>query len=269
MASSNASCNSASDDDDEKVRRWLAEQERLSTAVRDDGDGHVAAAMRRSLEDGDGREWLVGGLDINPTEPEATASLAVFSVPSMRCVEELSIPVRLEEPYVAGFLGFREGPAYFELLKRAQSKPDVLLVDGNGRLHPRGAGSACHVGVGAGIPTVGVAKELHACDGLTKDLVKSHLEHLEARGSWYPLKAPDSGRIRGAVLRTTRSDPFNPVFVSVGHDVSLETAVFIALVCAPSYRIPEPIRRADHLGRGVATTDGGGGAASGVVNDDD
>ena len=98
----------------------------------------------------------------------AVACLAVLRFPELTPewvdFEEFTV----DAPYVPGFLAFRESPAMTTLLRRCPpgAEPDVVLVDGNGALHPEGFGLACHVGVECGVPTVGVAKDLHAFDGL-------------------------------------------------------------------------------------------------------
>lgn len=51
-------------------------------------------------------------------------------------------------------------------------EPDIVFVDGNGRLHPRGAGLACHLGVVTGLRTIGVGKTFLQVDGLTKTTVR-------------------------------------------------------------------------------------------------
>ena len=233
----------------DKLASWSRQEKEVAEAVRHEDTARIRT-MRRSLEEKDGREWLVGGVDISP---DGKCAMAVFSVPSQRCVEATVVDVPLTEPYVAGFLGFREGPAYDEILRRCTRRPDVLLVDGNGVLHPRRAGSACHVGVRNDIPTIGVAKELLVVDGLTKEVVTSYLPKLTMKGHWHPLTGETTG-VLGAVLRTTDLvKEFKPIFVSVGHDISLDTAVFLTLACC-SYRIPGPLRYADHLGRGIPSS---------------
>ena len=86
---------------------------------------------------------------------------------NLNIVHQDSEPVDLSIPYMAGFLGFREVPVFKALLARAPApKPQLLLVDGFGVLHPRRCGSASHLGVETGYPTIGVGKQLLATDGL-------------------------------------------------------------------------------------------------------
>jgi deoxyribonuclease V len=146
---------------------------------------------------------------------------------------------RARFPYVPGLLAFREAPAMLEALAKVESSIDLLLVDGHGLAHPRRFGLACHVGVLTGLATVGVAKRRFV--GGSRNLG-------QARGAWERLY--HDGEVVGAVVRT-RSE-VTPVFVSIGHRVSLETAVALVLAAAPRFRVPEPLRRADALARGSA-----------------
>jgi deoxyribonuclease V len=57
----------------------------------------------------------------------------------------------------------------------------------------------------------------------------------------------DRQEILGAVLRT-RADT-QPVFVSVGHRISLPQAIELTLACTTRYRIPEPTRQAHLLSK--------------------
>ncbi|XP_069916289.1 endonuclease V isoform X8 [Oryctolagus cuniculus] len=140
-------------------------------------------------------------------------------------VYEESRMVRLTAPYVSGFLAFREAPFLVDAVQRLREKqpdlmPQVLLVDGNGVLHHQGFGVACHLGVLTDLPCIGVAKKLLQVDGLEKDA--AHKEQA--------LRSHD---------RSTK-----PVYVSVGHKVSLETAVRLTRHCC-RFRVPEPVRQAD------------------------
>ncbi|KAK2192786.1 hypothetical protein NP493_23g07039 [Ridgeia piscesae] len=119
----------------------------------------------------------------------------------------------------------------------------VVLVDGNGVLHPRYFGLACHLGVKQGIPTVGVAKNLFQIDGLERNEAhQAQIEDLQRAGDTFYLYGA-SGRTLGMALKTCEKAT-KPVYVSVGHQVSLDTAVWIATTCS-LYRVPEPVRQAD------------------------
>ncbi|XP_076210302.1 endonuclease V isoform X3 [Aptenodytes patagonicus] len=120
---------------------------------------------------------------------------------------------------------------------------EVLLVDGNGLLHPRGFGVACHLGVLTDLPCIGVAKNLLQVDGLVRDeLHREQIRSLQREGDTFPLTGT-SGRVLGMVLRSYNNSS-KPLYISVGHRVCLETAVRLVKSCC-RYRIPEPIRQAD------------------------
>lgn len=138
-------------------------------------------------------------------------------------------------PYVPGLLAFREAPAALEAL--AVLGPfDLLFVDGHGLAHPRRFGIACHLGVLLDVPTIGVAKSR---------LVGEHAEPGPEEGAAVPLL--DRGEVVGMVVRTRAR--VRPVYVSVGHRVSLERAVELVLRFSRGFRLPEPTRLADHLSR--------------------
>ncbi|CAM9997535.1 unnamed protein product, partial [Ectocarpus fasciculatus] len=119
---------------------------------------------------------LVGGVDISfvkGSEENACASLVVLEFPSLQTVYEAYERVTMNHPYMSGFLAFREVDHLARLVgqlrrERPDLEPDVVFVDGNGRLHPRGAGLACHLGVVTGLRTVGLGKTFLQVDGLTK-----------------------------------------------------------------------------------------------------
>ncbi|XP_040386483.1 endonuclease V isoform X6 [Cygnus olor] len=119
---------------------------------------------------------------------------------------------------------------------------EVLLVDGNGLLHHRGFGVACHLGVLTDLPCIGVAKNLLQVDGLARDeLHREQIRSLQRGGDTFPLTGT-SGNVLGMALRSCNSS--KPLYISVGHRVCLETAVRLVQSCC-RYRIPEPIRQAD------------------------
>ena len=123
--------------------RWAAEQIELLRQLRTD-DGPDVAACAASLAARDGATWLVAGLDMSyfpDDDGAAVASLVVVELPSRRRVHAIHENVRVEGPYIPGFLAFREAPHYCRLLDRLRrDRPDVVpvacLVDGNGVLRP-------------------------------------------------------------------------------------------------------------------------------------
>jgi len=141
---------------------------------------------------------------------------------------------RVTFPYVPTLLSFRETPAIIEVARRLKSHVDLFMVDSNGRLHPYLLGAASHFGILVDKPVIGVAKTL-LCGEVQP----------RKRGERYSLIMLD-GRVVGAAV-TTRVGA-KPVFVSVGHKISLETAIRIVLETS-RLRIPEPLRLADLLSK--------------------
>lgn len=181
----------------------------------------------------------VAGLDVGFEGDDAVvrAAVAVLSFPDLRTADQAVARRPVTFPYVPGLLSFREVPALLDALDRLGVRPDLLLCDGQGYAHPRRFGLACHLGVLTGIPAIGVAKSR---------LIGTHAPVPRPRGAWRPLI--DKGEVIGAVLRTRSG--VAPVYVSVGHRVSLATAIEYVLACAPSFRLPETTRAAHRLASG-------------------
>jgi len=178
----------------------------------------------------------VAGLDVGPSPRDKylRAAIVVLSFPDLRMADQGFAEMPETFPYIPGLLSYREMPPLLGALDRLGVRPDLLLCDGQGRAHPRRFGLACHLGVVTGIPSIGVAKSR---------LVGSYQPVDRRRGAWQPMF--DRGEIIGAVLRTR--DDVAPVFVSVGHRVSLDTAIGLVLACTPRYRLPETTRAAHRL----------------------
>ena len=158
-------------------------------------------------------------------------------------------------PYIPGFLAFKEVPVYTILFNRLKANktelwPDVLLVDGNGILHNRGFGCASHVGVLFDLPSIGVGKTVFAVDGLTQDGVKQLCDKYLLKGGDLIELIGHSKKVWGAALRST-SESKNPIIISVGHRITLETSIKVVKACIYKFRIPEPIRCADLKSRSL------------------
>jgi deoxyribonuclease V len=135
-------------------------------------------------------------------------------------------------------LSFREIPVLLRALAGLAIWPDLIMTDGQGRAHPRRFGLACHLGVLLDIPSIGVAKSR---------LTGIHEEPCEEKGCSVPLLDPKAEETIGAVVRTRRR--VKPVFVSVGHRVTLDQAIDLTLACVTRYKIPEPTRQAHIISR--------------------
>jgi deoxyribonuclease V len=162
------------------------------------------------------------------------AAVAVLSFPDLTLQESTFALMPTTFPYIPGFLSFREIPGILQALAKLTLTPDLIMCDGQGLAHPRRFGLACHLGVLLNLPTIGVAKSL---------LVGKHDELPPNKGNWTPLI--DKDEIIGAVVRS-RSN-VKPLYVSIGHRISLETAIDYVLKSTSKYRLPETIRLADYL----------------------
>ena len=178
---------------------------------------------------------LVAGADLSFDKGSDTvyAGIVVISLPDLSIVEERGLQLTAPFPYVPGLLSFREAPAVLQVWEQLENRPDVLILDGQGTAHPRGLGLASHLGLWLQIPTIGCAKTL---------FVGKFDELDETRGAQSPLIYKK--QTVGAALRTKTR--VNPVFVSPGNRIDLESSIEVLLACDGGYRIPEPTRRA-HL----------------------
>jgi len=179
---------------------------------------------------------LVAGTDLAFTRDRKSciAGAVVWDVAAQAVVEQHIVRRAVRFPYIPGLLSFREAPAILAVLRKIKTDPDAFLFDGQGLAHPRRFGLACHVGILIDRPSIGCAKSR---------LIGDETEPGIRRGSVSALA--DNGDCIGMVLRTR--DRVKPIYVSVGHRVSLQTAVDVTMACCTRYRLPEPTRLADQL----------------------
>lgn len=190
-------------------------------------------------EDAFGDIRYVAGIDVGFDRHQATlrAAVVVLRFPNLGVAQCAVANRPADFPYKPGLLSFREAPAALEALSNLTILPDLLICDGHGYAHPRRFGLACHLGVLTGIPSMGVAKTR---------LVGQHQAVADERGAWQPLT--EGGEVVGAVLRARAK--VKPVYVSVGHRISLTSAIEVVLRCTPRYRLPETTRQAHSLASG-------------------
>ena len=177
---------------------------------------------------------LIGGADVGFEQGgEVTrAAMVLLKYPSLELVEYQVARIATTMPYIPGFLSFRETPALMAAWQLLSQKPDLLFVDGHGISHPRRLGVASHFGLLVDVPTLGVAKK-RLC---------GQFEPLAAEpGALAPLR--DKGEQLAWVWRSKAR--CNPLFISTGHRVNVDSALIWVQRCMKGYRLPEPTRWAD------------------------
>jgi deoxyribonuclease V len=171
-------------------------------------------------EDVHGEIKLVCGVDVSYRQDVAYCSAVVTDI-DLNAVKKTSTKSKVRHPYIPGLFILREAGPILRTIKRLDY--DLLLVNGHGQLHPRRCGLACHIGVIADKPTVGVAKRL-------------------LRGT---LRGDNYVEFDGETLGYRITGRTN-AYVSVGHRVSLETAITMAKSLTKKGEwLPEPLRLAD------------------------
>jgi deoxyribonuclease V len=184
---------------------------------------------------------FIAGADISAPSASgiARASMVVLKYPELELVEVKTVEEKVQFPYIPGLLSFREAPLIVSVCKLLSTIPDLLLVDGQGIAHPRRLGLASHLGLLLDIPSIGCAKS-RLCGQY--DTVPT------GAGSFTYLT--DNGEIIGAVVRTKNN--VRPLYISVGHQVDLPSAIQWTINCCRGYRIPEPTRLAHIAASGDA-----------------
>lgn len=167
---------------------------------------------------------LVAGVDCAYPDDKVVAAIIVCDYKTMEAKEKAYSVVKSKFPYIPGFLAYRECHSISDAYVKLQLKPDLLILDGHGILHPRRFGLASHIGVLLDIASMGVAKQLLVGE------VKGNIVYVEkeARGE----------------MRVTREHS-KPVYISPGHKVSLKTSVKIVKDCTRfPHKLPEPLHLA-------------------------
>jgi deoxyribonuclease V len=181
---------------------------------------------------------VIVGVDVGFRGELARAAAVAVRFPDLTPLAQAVAEVPVTFPYIPGLLAFREAPAILAALERLPLSPQVLMVDGHGISHPRRMGIATHLGVYLDLPSIGCAKS---------KLWGRYEMPPDEPGAWSPLW--DGEEMIGAVLRTQAGA--SPVFVSIGHRISLENAIATVMACVRGHRLPEPTRLA-HLAAGGA-----------------
>lgn len=175
----------------------------------------------------------IAGADISLSLYSDTvyAGIVILSYPELQVVAYSLVKGNTTFPYVPGYLAFREIPSILKAFEQIPVKPDVIMFDGNGILHKRRMGIASHFGVLTDTVTMGCAK---------KKLAGLYTEPGETKGQY--TSVTDSGETIGFAVRSKNN--VKPVFISPGHQMSLQDSLDIAFQCIGKHRLPEPTRKA-------------------------
>ncbi|MCX7703777.1 MAG: deoxyribonuclease V [Planctomycetota bacterium] len=205
---------------------------------------HLQQQMARRVvqQDQFGEINRIAACDVAFPQNRACAAVCLFSYPQLKLLEQKVVVEEVRFPYVPGLLSFRETPPLLTAFAQLKEEPDLLVVDGQGVAHPRRFGIASHIGVILEKPTIGCAKSIL--------FGKPTSELGQKKGSKVNL-VTEEGEVIGMLLRS--KDGVEPLVISVGHRISLESAVkFVETLCG-RYRIPDVQRIADSLSKGNIT----------------
>lgn len=196
----------------------------------------------------------LGGADLSwgSNELEVVGCIVVNSYPSLKPVCQITAKFKINIPYKAGFLAFREVPVYLKLVDLLYQHypeyvPQLMLIDGNGVWHPEGCGAATHFSLLSGIPAIGVAKNVLFTDGIGRAEVEKLLKDGAPDKDQVVEIIGNSGRMLGYAYNATGTIK-KAIYLSAGNNISHEKALEIVR-SVNKYRISETIRQADKLSR--------------------
>jgi len=183
---------------------------------------------------------LIAGVDVaySSGSEQLMAAVVILEASTLEPIETATAKAHAQHPYIPGLFSFRELPPLINALEKLCHTPDLIFCDGQGYAHPRRFGLACHLGVLFDVPTIGCSKSR---------LIGEYPQPDIPRGARAPLVDTTTGEVIGSALRTQSG--IKPIFVSIGHRISLMSACEWTLQLSPKYRLPETIRQADHAVR--------------------
>lgn len=181
----------------------------------------------------------VAGIDLtftdiwkNPTT--GIACIVVLDYKTLELKEKVFAEKEVDFPYIPTFLAYRELPTILEAYKKLTIKPDVFILDGMGILHPRKMGIASHFGVITDEVSIGCGKS---------KLIGEYEEPENKPMSYKPVYV--NGEFRGYAVRTKKNT--NPIFISPGNNISVESSLKVVLNTVDKYKLPEPTRLAHNF----------------------
>lgn len=180
-------------------------------------------AKRVLLIDKVEKPQLIGAIDHSYIDNTIITCAVVMDFKTNEVIEEQRNIEEVTFPYIPGFLSYREAPSAIKVFNKLENKPDLLIIDGNGVLHPRKMGIACHVGLYLDVPTIGIAKNL-LCGTVLEDTIYLGKEAV------------------GKIIKT--KEKAKPIYVSPGHNISLKTTIELVRENLKGHKLPESLHMA-------------------------
>lgn len=183
----------------------------------------IKLAKKVVLKDDFSGPKIIAGLDHSYSEDNIISCIVLWDIKTEEIVEKVRHKEKAPIPYIPGFLSYREMPSGIAAFQKLKNKPDIIMVDGNGILHPRKIGIASHIGILLDMPTIGIAKKL-LCGEKRDDTIYLH------------------GDPVAKAIATKKNA--KPIYISPGHRISLRAAVEISKKCFRGHKLPEPLHLA-------------------------
>lgn len=183
---------------------------------------------------------ICAGIDIayweKDTETFGACSIVIIDFKTKEVLEKVHSVGKIEVPYVAGFLAFRELPLVLKAVENITIVPDIFIFDGNGYLHYNNMGIATHAAFFLNKPTMGIAKTYLKVDKVNFNMPEDEV------GAYTDIVIND--KVYGRAVRSRKNT--KPIFISCGNNMDLDSCYQIAMrLLSKDSRIPIPTRLAD------------------------
>ncbi|MBT7902252.1 endonuclease V [Candidatus Woesearchaeota archaeon] len=169
---------------------------------------------------------LVAGINQAHFGEKIISAIVLMDIKTLKIIEKQYSIMETNTPYLPNYRAYREAPIIVETFNKLKQKPDLLLLEGNGILHPRRIGLASHIGILIDTPTIGISKTV-TCGEILDNSV--YIEK-EARAK-----------------KIITKEHANPIFVSPGHKISLKTSIEIIKKIIQKHKLPEPLHQAHNF----------------------
>ncbi len=194
----------------------------------------------------------VAGVDISyyiqKNKEYGVACAVLWDIRAEKVITHCFASGGIKFPYKPGFLGFRECRLLSQAIFQLPKRPDLIMCDGHGKIHPKRFGEAVHLGLALNIPSIGIAKNPFI--GFSKwneiEKFKGNKAPIWAKNPKFTLNK-NSNELLGYTI--CLNDYSKPIMISEGYKVTLDTALKVCLNATKGHRQPEPLYLADYLSR--------------------